>query len=56
MEPKVVEKDEQARETPKKAYTPPALIVYGKLIELTASGSLQPPPENTGSRTNHSRI
>ena len=31
----------------RKVYTPPALTVYGKLIELTAGGS-QGSPENQG--------
>jgi hypothetical protein len=30
---------QEALVEPKKPYTPPTLIVYGKLTELTASGS-----------------
>jgi hypothetical protein len=39
MEEKLIETKEEQPAEEKKAYTPPALIVYGKLTELTAGGS-----------------
>ena len=40
MDEKLIEKKEQEEPVvEKKAYTPPAVTVYGKLTELTAGGS-----------------
>lgn len=40
MDEKLIEtKEEEQPVAEKKAYTPPALTVYGKLTELTAGGS-----------------
>jgi hypothetical protein len=39
MEDKLIETKEEQPVAEKKAYTPPALTVYGKLTELTAGGS-----------------
>jgi hypothetical protein len=38
MEEKQISKEQKVEE--KKTYTPPTLTVYGKLADLTASGSL----------------
>ena len=47
MEEKLIEAQQEGQpEAPKKSYTPPALIVYGKLTELTAGGT---GTENEGS-------
>jgi hypothetical protein len=35
----VVKQEQEAPVEPKKPYTPPTLIVYGKLTELTAGGT-----------------
>lgn len=43
MEEKMIEKNQDPQIVKKKFYTPPALIVYGKLTELTAGGT-----KNTG--------
>jgi hypothetical protein len=45
MDEKLI-KEEQDQPVAKKAYTPPALTVYGKLSELTAGGT--GPPEGKG--------
>ena len=39
MDEKPIEKEQEGTVVEKKVYTPPALIVYGKLTELTAGGS-----------------
>jgi hypothetical protein len=39
MEQNLVEKKQVQLPVAKKVYTPPTLIVYGKLTELTAGGS-----------------
>ena len=39
MEPKSMPKEREGLVVPKKDYTAPELIVYGKLIELTAGGT-----------------
>jgi hypothetical protein len=39
MEKKPIEVEEERRVVEKKLYTPPTLNVYGKLTELTASGT-----------------
>ena len=39
MDEKLIETKEEQPVEPKKAYTPPKLTVYGKLTELTASGT-----------------
>jgi hypothetical protein len=39
MEEKTIETRQEAGSEGKKPYTPPALTVYGKLVELTAGGS-----------------
>ena len=39
MNEKRIETKEEQPAEPKKAYTPPTLTVYGKLTELTASGT-----------------
>jgi hypothetical protein len=40
MEEKLIETKQQQPTGVKKAYMPPTLTVYGKLTELTASGSM----------------
>lgn len=39
MDEKPIEKEAKQQILQKKAYTPPALTVYGKLTELTAGGT-----------------
>ncbi len=39
MDGKVIEPKEEQPVAEKKVYTPPVLLVYGKLTELTAGGS-----------------
>jgi hypothetical protein len=40
MEKKSIEVNEESPVKEKKMYTPPSLNIYGKLTELTASGSM----------------
>ena len=39
MEDKLIESKQEEVNVEKKEYTPPTLIVYGKLTDLTAGGS-----------------
>lgn len=54
MEEITIEKKQDEPVKEKKVYTPPALIVYGKMTELTAAGSgLE--PEGQSSSQNKQR-
>ncbi|HEX5941415.1 MAG TPA: lasso RiPP family leader peptide-containing protein [Anaerolineales bacterium] len=46
MDEKPMEKEQEQPVVEKKPYTPPALIVYGKLTELTAGGSTGNPEQH----------
>jgi hypothetical protein len=39
MEEKVIAKEEDGSVVEKKVYTPPTLIIYGRLTELTMTGT-----------------
>jgi hypothetical protein len=46
----IIKQEQEAPVEPKKRYTPPTLIVYGKLIQLTAGG---PSGSNEGSHSSN---
>jgi hypothetical protein len=48
MEEKKIETKQDMYVFEKKVYTPPSLIFYGSVIDLTAGGSVGLPEQNTG--------
>jgi len=52
MDEKPIEKEQEQQIVEKKAYTPPALAVYGKLTELTAAGTAAAREQNKNDHVN----
>jgi len=50
MEEKLIETKQDQPIVKKKVYTPPTLIVYGKLTDLTAAGSAGNPEQGSDSK------